>query len=915
MPSAPPDSHPVSLKPGSATIYTISLLSLAAVTLLVWLGIRDFDKSVFLPHWYCLVGNKPVLWTHIIADGVIGLSYMAISVTLGVLVHRGQRGIPFGWMFLAFGAFIVACGFTHLMEIVTVWTPLYWLSACVKVVTALASLVTAIILPTLVPKSVKLVFEGQLAQERKVTERFYSLLQSCPTPIIATKLDGTVTLWNPAAEHLFGWSAAEVISQFDPSVPESKIGELRRAIEQLSAGASVGPIQTTRLKKNGDSAIVDLSVAATKSDGDGVNGIVAVLTDVTDRTLAEETRRLQASVLEAAANAIVITDRDGQIQWVNPAFERLTGYSGSDVQGENPRILKSGQHSAEVYANLWKTISSGRVWEGNLINRRKDGSTYTEHQTITPVQNSKQDITHFVGIKVDISESVKAQMALETSEAAYRSLVEGAPYGIYRVREHGEIIMANPALARMLGYESPSDLIGLNTARDLYLTREAREESLSRWRGGAETPPYEAKWKRKDGKEIDVRLAGRTLNRHGDEVQAYEVFVENVTERRILEQQFRQAQKMEAVGRLAGGVAHDFNNLLMIISSYAELIPASLEDPTKTRSYTEAIREATTRAVAVTQQLLAFSRKQVMQPSVLDVNKLVGDLSKMLQRLLGEDIEISFLPKAVGKVKVDATQMEQVIINLAVNARDAMPGGGKLVIETADVVLDQEYSQRHGVKLIPGEYVMLAMTDTGIGMDEQTKARVFEPFFTTKERGKGTGLGLATVYGIVKQSEGFVWVYSELNRGTTFRIYLPVTVGAEDRKPTVTPEVSIARGTGTILLVEDEDSLRVVTRNYLESLGYKVIEASNGLAALEVIRSSKIDLLITDMVMPALGGPELAGKATEECPNLRVIFISGYTDRIIDPGLLGSNAAFLQKPFSLSALALKVRDQLLGHLN
>ena len=385
------------------------------------------------------------------------------------------------------------------------------------------------------------------------------------------------------------------------------------------------------------------------------------------------------------------------------------------------------------------------------------------------------------------------------------------------------------------------------------------------------------------------------------------------TERRTLEERLRQAQKMEAVGRLAGGVAHDFNNLLMVIRGYTELLLGRLDPSTPLRRNIEEIQKAADRATSLTRQLLAFSRQQVLEPKVLDLNAVVAGVEKMLRRLIGEDIEVvTALASELGQVKVDPSQIEQIILNLAVNARDAMPQGGALTIETANVELAEAYARQH-TSVQPGSYVLLAISDTGCGMDAGTQARIFEPFFTTKEKGKGTGLGLATVYGIVKQSGGYIWVYSEPGHGTTFKIYLPRVAEA-----TPVQEVGQAfspppAGSETILLVEDEDGVRKLGREFLESTGYTVLEAQNGAEAIQVANRHMglIHLMVTDVVMPQMSGRELAHRLAPVRPEMKVLYMSGYTDNaVVRRGILDRGTAFLQKPFPLSGLARKVREVL-----
>jgi CheY-like chemotaxis protein len=380
--------------------------------------------------------------------------------------------------------------------------------------------------------------------------------------------------------------------------------------------------------------------------------------------------------------------------------------------------------------------------------------------------------------------------------------------------------------------------------------------------------------------------------------------------------QLRQAQKMEAVGRLAGGVAHDFNNLLMVIKGHTELLLGALSPTDAMARKIEQIDRSADRATTLTRQLLAFSRLQVLQPQVINLNSVVEEMGKLLPRLIGEDIELILrLDQKLGSIRADASQMEQVIMNLAVNARDAMPSGGKLLIETRNCELEQSYISSHPF-MKPGSYILLDVTDTGTGMDEETQAHIFEPFFTTKEKGKGTGLGLATVYGIVKQSGGFIWVYSELKKGTSFKIYLPLVDAKQVQIQTPKPAAELPVGTETVLLSEDEQDVREIAREFLESGGYTVIEAKNGREAIELAEKygEKIDLLVTDMVMPGMTGQELAVRLQREYPGLAVVFMSGYSEHAAtEMANADPSVRLMTKPFSRSAILRTVREILQAH--
>jgi two-component system, cell cycle sensor histidine kinase and response regulator CckA len=439
------------------------------------------------------------------------------------------------------------------------------------------------------------------------------------------------------------------------------------------------------------------------------------------------------------------------------------------------------------------------------------------------------------------------------------------------------------------------------------------KELIRHLESGRPVPLSEVKIIRLDGTLVDVETSAAPFQEDG--VPAIQVVFRDISDRKKLQEQFHQAQKMEAIGKLAGGIAHDFNNLLTVISGYSDILIAPLPAHDPMRGFLHEIQKAGERAAHLTRQLLAFSRKAVVEPRVLDLNSLVTETEKMLRRLIGEDISLTTtLARALGQVKADAGQVEQVIVNLAVNARDAMPQGGKLTIETCNVELGNEYAMLHP-EVKPGAYVMLAVSDTGSGMSQETKARIFEPFFTTKGLGQGTGLGLATVYGIVKQSEGHLDVHTDLGRGTSFKIYLPSVNGNQSSSKSNHGVKIAPHGKETILLVEDEESVRRMTKLALRSLDYTVLEAENGEQAIRVCEQHKqpIHLLMTDVVMPQMGGRQVAERLTACRQGIKVLFVSGYTDdAVVRHGVLQAEVAFLQKPFTQMGLARKVREVLDG---
>ncbi|HKI24990.1 MAG TPA: ATP-binding protein [Candidatus Sulfotelmatobacter sp.] len=507
-----------------------------------------------------------------------------------------------------------------------------------------------------------------------------------------------------------------------------------------------------------------------------------------------------------------------------------------------------------------------------------------------------------------------AQENLRRSELNFRSLVTNAPYGICRCDSTGKILDVNPALVETLGYSSANELIGQHIY-SLYADTDRWFDLADFFRSATPFKGLGAEWKRKNGSTTAVRVSGRSVTNGRESGVVFELFTEDVTERRVLEQQLRQSQKMEAVGRLAGGIAHDFNNLLMVISGYSEFLLERLGAEPQLRGPAQEIASAAERASSLTRQLLAFSRKQMLAPRIVNLNDVAGENLKMLTRMIGEDIDLVMVPgQNLWAVRADAGQIDQVIMNLAVNARDAMPSGGKLTIETSNVTLDEDYVRIHA-PLRPGEYVMIAISDTGAGMDAETQSHIFEPFFTTKGT-KGTGLGLSTVYGIIKQSGGYIWVYSELDKGTTFKIYLPRVVAAGEPAAQVVEPVEISKaepGTETILVVEDEANLRYLARQFLEKQGYKVIEAADGAVAMQiaVAHEGMIHLLLTDVIMPGMNGRELAQRISEIRPNIKILYMSGYTENVVGHnGMLDAGVRLLQKPFNLRDLRSKVREVL-----
>jgi len=637
--------------------------------------------------------------------------------------------------------------------------------------------------------------EEKLKAEKEWSEK---LANYAPNIVIALRKRSKIAFFNRFAEELTGYKAEEVIGKewIKTFIPEEQRDVIYRVWDDIVDNRLLNHhFENEIITKSGERRLIEWRNTIITENGE-FRMVLSHGVDITERKQAEAERERLTAAIEQAGENIIITDPEGTIRYVNPAFEKLTGYTRKEVIGKTPRILKSGKQDEAFYRDLWETITSGRTWTGRMVNKRKDGSLYTEESTISPVRDRSGQTHNFVAVKRDITEYLRVT-----------------------------------------------------------------EEQAS------------------------------------------------------LREQLHLAQRLESVGRLAGGVAHDFNNMLNVILGYGEIVLDKLHPGDPLRDDVNAILEAGKRSAALTRQLLAFSRRQTLQPEVLDLNAVVRNLEKMLRRLIGEDISLELaLAEEIDRVMADPGQVEQVIMNLSVNARDAMPNGGRLLFETADVELDETYAQSH-TSVHPGKYVMLVVTDTGCGMDRETLSNVFEPFFTTKEKGKGTGLGLATVYGIVKQSGGHIWAYSEPGKGTTFKIFLPATETKPEPK-TVVREKETAKGGGEhILVVEDEDSLRKLAETALSRLGYQVSVAANGGEALLLMEEKglKPDLMVTDVVMPNMSGKDLANRLQRNQPDLRVLYMSGYTDNaIIHHGILEPGTDFIQKPFTLRDLAEKVQAILRG---
>ena len=790
--------------------------------------------------------------------------------------------------------------------------------------------------------------EGPLTVEKACFEQ---IIENAPEAISIVDQELRVLRINAEFTRLFGFTADEAAGkQLDRLiVPPDRYAETAWIAECIKTESKLS-LETRRQRKDGSLVEVLLSTSPVTLNGKRV-GAYASYRDITEQKRTEElnaalyaiaARSQSAEDLQqffAAIHNIVgqlmnarnfyIALYDSQAQLLSfpyfvdeedptpapkPLGRGLTEYilrSGEPLL-VTPAVFEELERRGEVESIgtpsldwLGVPLKSGTACIGVLVVQ-----TYNEN---TRFGERDREILKFVSQQLAATiEHKRYEEALRRSEARSRSLILSAAFGICRCTLGGRFLDVNPALINMLGHGSVEDLLKLDARREVFVNPQGLDRLAEDYRRTGSLNGVELQWRRKDGRVIIVRLSGCAATISDEPEEVLELIAEDITDRRQLEEQLRQAQKMDAVGRLAGGVAHDFNNLLMVINGYTEVLLEQLEQGSAMHHKVQSIQQAADRAATLTRQLLAFSRKQLLELKVVDVNIVIGDMERLLRPLIGENIElVTRLSPETGHTRADAGQLEQVIMNLVVNAKDAMPEGGKLTVESSDVTVRHSFREHRFIQ--PGRYAVITVTDTGHGMDKETQSRIFEPFFTTKEKGKGTGLGLSTVYGIVKQSSGYVFAQSELGAGTTFYVYLPrVEDSAEELSPAQSQQ-SEAGGCETVLLVEDEESVRELVRLTLAARGYKVLEAENGECGLRVSESFKenIDILITDVVMPGIGGRELAKKLLALRPGISVLYLSGYTeDAVITQGAPGPSTAFLQKPFTLQNLAKKVREVL-----
>jgi PAS domain S-box-containing protein len=743
-------------------------------------------------------------------------------------------------------------------------------------------------------------------------------VESSNDAIVTRSLDGTITGWNPAAERLFGYSAAEAVGQgLDLILPADQLPAMNDTLCRIGRGETIEPYEAVRRRKDGGLVEITLSTSPIKSPSGAIIGISMTARDITEAKRTEQALSQQIEerrrIFETSQDLILVTDPGGVLVQVSPSSEAILGYLPEEMIGRSAvdfiqpddldntraemRAARQGQHT--------------RNFDSRYIH--KDGRIVT----LSWMGAWSEPVGRHFFIGRDMTQSWLAQEALRESVQLARGIVDTALDAFVQMDENGMVSDWNSQAETIFGW-SRSEALGANLAELIIPEnlRAAHRSGLEHFLRTAEGPilgrRIEIEARRRDGKEIKVELSITALRRRDGVV--FNGFIRDLTDKIAAEDRIRQAEKMEAVGQLTGGIAHDFNNILTVITGTIEILAAAVEKDPQLAAITKMIDEAASRGADLTQHLLAFARKQPLQPRETDVNTLLIETANLLRPTLGEQIEIeSAFADEECLATVDPNQLTTAILNLALNARDAMPDGGKLILETRSAYLDENYASLH-TDVRPGHYALIAVSDTGSGIPAAIIDKVFNPFFTSKGPGKGTGLGLSMVYGFVKQSAGHIMIYSEEGHGTTIKMYLPPGTGAS-----LAPETSVAAtaegGRETILVVEDDRLVREYVLTQLHSLGYATLDAANAAQALALVEAgSEFDLLFTDVIMPgAMNGRQLANELQKSKPGLKVLFTSGYTENaIIHHGRLDSGVLLLAKPYRKSDLARMIRKALGG---
>ncbi len=739
--------------------------------------------------------------------------------------------------------------------------------------------------------------------------------------VIITDKNGVIEYVNPAFEKFSGYKSAAVIGKTTEFLNSGKTQDLHSIINT----GNVFKGEIANKNKDGKLYFEETTVTPlTNNDGETTH-FVATAKEITASIETVESLRKFSNIVKQIGDSVIITNKEGVIEYVNDSFEKCTGFTPKEAVGKKPSIMKSGLHDQSFYKKLWDTITSGSIFTDTIINKKKSGEIFHEEMTVSPLKNKDGIITHFISTGKDITNRIEIEKSLKASEDNYKALYDNNPSMVFEIDSEGIILSVNKFGAKSLGYKV-EDLVHTH-AIELYHSedRETFDATVKKCvKNPQQVVNAELKLLNKEGDIIWVNETIQAAATGEDNDLIIFIVCNDITENKKnqlekdeLQSQLLQVQKMDAVGTLAGGIAHDFNNMLTVINGHAEVGLLGIDKEQPAHRHMVSILKAGKRAENLTRQLLAFSRRQIYEPQVLNINHVINDMDKMMRRLIGDDIAITTkIKESLPSIKGEKGQIEQILMNLIVNARDAInehsksASGKKITIETDEILLDEVYASKHmGSK--PGKYVMIAITDNGTGMSADVQNKIFEPFYTTKSVGHGTGLGLATVYGIIKQNEAFIYVYSEPGKGTTFKIFWPIVktknIAAEIEQPVNTA----IKGDETILLVEDDESVRAFASSALTDLGYKVHESPNGKDALDLVQDKKImpDLIVTDMVMPEMNGREFIALLEPLFPKLKVLYTSGYTDTYIsDQGELIQGINFLQKPFSLNDLAKKIRE-------
>jgi PAS domain S-box-containing protein len=760
---------------------------------------------------------------------------------------------------------------------------------------------------------------------RESQQRFKGLVETLSDWIWEVDQNGFFTYVSPRISDLLGYEPVELLGKrpFDFMPPE-EAGRARGVFDPLVGNRQAAVnVENRLLHKDGRLVLFETSAAPFFNADGQFRGYRGVDRDITDRKRAEEALRQSEeryrTILEDIEEGYFEANLTGHSTFLNESMCKIHGYPREELLGKDYHLFtdkENGRKVFQAFNKVYRTGEHGRLFDYEII--RKDGTKRQVEVSTSLKKDSSGNPIGFRGITRDVTERKQAEELLQKEREISLSILENALYGVALIDNGGQYIYINPEFTNITGYTLQDTPTGKDWFRKAFPDPRDREGMIQLWeedRSKGNVMNREFGITCKDGRmrEIEIRY---TFLKDGRAV----IVLHDVTEQKLaeekmrsLQEQLRQSQKMEAIGRLAGGIAHDFNNLLTIIKGYSQLSLIELKEDTPLKGNIVHIHTATDRAADLVRQLLAFSRRQIMEMKVWDLNTILTNLHNMLRRLIGEDIElVTLLAEDLGRVRTDLGWIEQAIMNLAVNARDAMPSGGRLTIETGNAELDEAYvSGRIGVK--PGRYVVLSVSDTGIGMTPEVREKLFEPFFSTKEKDKGTGLGLSTVYGIVKQSDGDIWVYSEPGKGSTFKIYLPrVDEPLEERREKVLGD-ELLRGSETILLVEDEEEVRKLAARVLERQGYKILAARDGEEALVLSKHHQgpIHLMLTDVVMPGMNGHEVAKRLESFHPKMKVLYMSGYTDNaIVLHGVLVKGVNYIQKPFTVDALTKKVREVL-----